>query len=759
MPWDEPLPNDLLQEWQCWLSDLEKLAEIKQTRLVGTTQQGAKLAIFADASKAAYGCCVYLVTERGSSLLFSKTRVAPIKGPKLEAELSIARLELLASLIATRIADYVTDAFEKGTILETLFFTDSLITLYRIRNGPERYKIWVANRVREIRDRSAQEQWYFVPGQLNPADLASRSATASELQENSLWWKGPAFLLLERSKWPIHKALTRSEAWHQNELDEKEKKADLPIAICWPRKEEHPLEKLVEKVTSWAKLLRIVAWMFRMVTRKNGQSRGGNCLKITEIRKAETVLIKYAQASGFPEEEKELEGTLIKWKPFKDQDGVWRATTRLEASEMLYSDTVNPILLPKANAISEKFVMNLHEIFGHAGPAQTLYHVRKHHRLVGGKREVRRILNKCIRKSCRKIVPAVQNFAPLPPERIDAGAPWQRIGVDFFGPLKVKHTCSIKDCSHPQEEKGWGCLFTCFLTRAVHVELCENMSTSTFLLAFTRLCNRRGVPDYVWSDNARTYKAASRALMAVYASIDWKEVQDSTSKRKIQWEFGIALAPWTNGLTERMVQSVKIALKRTYGDTCLRYDELESALVEAEGIVNDRPIAAVSEDEDDPGTITPSMLCIGRPIQGLPFDERNLSAQSLEKQPVAKILRIRKQLALQFWRTWRRDYLLNLQATNHSKAEDYDLKVNQIVFLKEENLAKGKWRLAKITDFKRGRDGKIRRVTLTINESSPATTLKTTTVERHVNMLGLLEGAPLLAHQISNLKDGQDAGQ
>ena len=146
------------------------------------------------------------------------------------------------------------------------------------------------------------------------------------------------------------------------------------------------------------------------------------------------------------------------------------------------------------------------------------------------------------------------------------------------------------------------------------------------------------------------------------------------------------------------------------------------------------------------------MLCIGRPIEGLPYDNRKFTAEALKRQPVAKILRQRKTLALLFWKTWRRDYLLGTLAVNLSKEKDYDLRKGQIVLLREENLGKGKWKLAKVEEMKVGRDGKVRRVILRIHDNSPNSETRTTLVERHVNALGLLEGAPLISHQEADLK-------
>ena len=84
----------------------------------------------------------------------------------------------------------------------THYFTDSLINLCRIRNGPSKYKLWVANRIHEILQGSTPSDWHHCPGVLNPADLPSRGLSANELKNSSLWWTGPDFIRNDVSTWP-----------------------------------------------------------------------------------------------------------------------------------------------------------------------------------------------------------------------------------------------------------------------------------------------------------------------------------------------------------------------------------------------------------------------------------------------------------------------------------------------------------------------------------------------------------------------------
>ena len=60
-------------------------------------------------------------------------------------------------------------------------------------NDQKRFKVFVGNRVAEIRHHSEPFQWRFVPGKLTPADLASRGAGMEEANKKSIWLNEPAF--------------------------------------------------------------------------------------------------------------------------------------------------------------------------------------------------------------------------------------------------------------------------------------------------------------------------------------------------------------------------------------------------------------------------------------------------------------------------------------------------------------------------------------------------------------------------------------
>ena len=65
---------------------------------------------------------------------------------------------------------------------------------------------------------------------------------------------------------------------------------------------------------------------------------------------------------------------------------------------------------------------------------------------------------------------------------------FQSTGTDFSGPFFVK------DIYSKTLNKCCICLFTCVTSRAVHLELTPDMTTSAFIRSVKRFVSRRGTP-------------------------------------------------------------------------------------------------------------------------------------------------------------------------------------------------------------------------------------------------------------------------
>ena len=153
----------------------------------------------------------------------------------------------------------------------------------------------------------------------------------------------------------------------------------------------------------------------------------------------------------------------------------------------------------------------------------------------------------------------------------------------------------------------WICLFTCCVTRAVHLEVVTDMSAYTFIRCLKRFTARRGVPRKILSDNWKNFKVAAVFLGRVFED---QTLIDYFSTLGTEWLFNVEKAPWWGGVFERLVKSTKRCLRKFIGQAKFSLDELHTAVVEVESIVNSRPLIYLSlSDLEEP--LTPSYLITG----------------------------------------------------------------------------------------------------------------------------------------------------
>ena len=101
-----------------------------------------------------------------------------------------------------------------------------------------------------------------------------------------------------------------------------------------------------------------------------------------------------------------------------------------------------------------------------------------------------------------------------------------------------------------REKKSYIFLFTCSLTRPIHLELLPDQTKEEFIRALKRLIARRGCPETIYSDNAKTFVTASKWIKRINKSEILHHFLDTNLSR----------APWWGGQFEEMVGIVKNAL-------------------------------------------------------------------------------------------------------------------------------------------------------------------------------------------------------
>ena len=120
-------------------------------------------------------------------------------------------------------------------------------------------------------------------------------------------------------------------------------------------------------------------------------------------------------------------------------------------------------------------------------------------------------------------------MAALPEFRGRESFPFSKVGVDFAGPLFVKSKIG-------ESKKAYIALFSCCVTRAVHLELVEDLTSQTFRRALRRFSSRRSTPALIISDNAKTFRATQKALKQLF---NHPEVRSELERTKTEWRFNL----------------------------------------------------------------------------------------------------------------------------------------------------------------------------------------------------------------------------
>ena len=143
----------------------------------------------------------------------------------------------------------------------------------------------------------------------------------------------------------------------------------------------------------------------------------------------------------------------------------------------------------------------------------------------------------------------------------------------------------------------YGPLFTCCSTRAVNLELATDLSADVFIRCLRIFRVIRGLPELIFSDNAKTFKAAAKTLSELFS---YPVVKKFLASKRIDWRFNEDRAPWWGGFSERLIQNTKRRLQKTLRNDRVNQDELRTVLVEVGGALNSRPLTYIYLSSDDP---------------------------------------------------------------------------------------------------------------------------------------------------------------
>jgi hypothetical protein len=723
--WDEPLPAHTLESWNEWRNNLQLLKHLRIPRCYKTgpdQPRSAEIHHFSDASLTGYGMCSYLklIYDNRSpqvTLVTSKSRVAPSK------PVTVPRLELMAAVLAAKVATFL-DTEMRYDNIRHVFWTDSKVVLGYIYNDHRRFHMFVSNRVHQIRSVTQPEQWNYVETEENPADLASRGLPVDRILSSTLWWKGPEFLMQ-----PTPLPLTKNE--HHSTLlpdDPNVRKTTVLVANS-EAKPEFKLSERLEYFSNWYRARRAVARCLQLKQRlkKQRSETKGNHISVSDINEAERVIIRAVQEDAFAKERDVIvkgpedvrtrketikqHSSLYRLDPFVDENGVIRVGGRIKRAN-IPRELSHPVILPQHSHITTLVINHYHAKTCHAGANTTLNEIRASgFWIIKGRSAVTSHVWNCV--GCRKLRASTvsQKMSDLPVDRLEPAPPFSASGVDMFGPFYIKEGRS--------EKKRWGVIFTCLSMRAIHIEVARALTTDGFINAYRRFVARRGPIRTLRCDCGTNFVGAKNEFEAALSEMDNDRIQQRLLQDGCDWisfKMNVPHASHMGGVWERMIRSVRNVLSGIllqHGEQ-LDDDLLHTFMIEAEAVVNSRPLTYHDKSPDSPEPLTPSQLLTLKAKVVLPPPGKFVKEDLYCRRRWRRV----QYLANEFWSRWRKEYLTTLQDRRKWCTTKDNIKPGDVVLMVEDNVTRSQWPLGVITETNESVDGHIRKVRVKTSTSS-----------------------------------------
>ncbi|XP_047993895.1 uncharacterized protein LOC125232313 [Leguminivora glycinivorella] len=538
------------------------------------------------------------------------------------------------------------------------------------------------------------DRMWFLPHFSNPADRATRCQPAQSVRIEDEWYEGPRFLYGPETSWPSHTS---------NRTDDlPERKArpstETSLAIISAKPDPSSVLPDVRRFSSYDRLLNATANVLLFIEKMRTKNKALQ-LQVRHLRKAEHMWLQYSQRRSFPEELRALsQNRLIDRKsrlydlaPELGDDGVLRMKTRLGSAPVLYT-ALQPIILDGREPFTRLLILRAHRRSAHIHNEAVINELRQEYWILHLRPTVKSVARNCALCTLRRATPRAQPLGDLPPERLQAyQRPFTHTAQDYMGPMFVT--------IGRRREKRWVCLYTCLVTRAIHLESVHSLSTDSALLSLRRFAARRGWPRTMYSDNATCFRAAATELREAYRQ--WLPVlQTYATQNRMEWKFIPPGNPSAGGAWERMIRTVKIAMSYTFNERAPKSEVFETLLAEIENIVNRRPLTHVNVDPDSEESLTPAHFLL--------LHNANLPMIGVYDENEKKQWKMAQALADHFWRRWTKEYFPLLAPRKSSHDGGRQLQPGDVVIVAEPNGPRSVWPRGVVETTYPGPDGRVR---------------------------------------------------
>ncbi|XP_062540830.1 uncharacterized protein LOC134208888 [Armigeres subalbatus] len=392
--WDEPLQNELREQWAEFRISLSRLEFLEIPRWIAYRKNclSVELHGFCDASTKAYGACIYVRCTHSdgtitTNLLVAKSRVSPLAElGKKRKQLTIPRLELSSAVLLAHLYEKTVASIPVSS--QSYFHTDSMI---------------------DLGSATPDEKWYVETRSRNGESSGCTFARHyTRRSTKSLWWEGPPWLKQEREYW-LETQEVILEVLDRSHLDESS--AVVSVATISPPSDIFSLRSTLYRLEKLVALL--LRFKYNTLHARGSISKRLGAVTLSEREDALQKLVKLSQHECFSQEIVDLERkgevrptSRIKTLHPRLIEGVLRVGGRLENAP-ISMNRKHPILLDKNHPLTFMIMRRFHFEHLHAGPQLLVASVREQYWPLSARSLARTIVHRCL--TCFRNKPVVQD--------------------------------------------------------------------------------------------------------------------------------------------------------------------------------------------------------------------------------------------------------------------------------------------------------------------------------------------------------------
>jgi hypothetical protein len=236
-----------------------------------------------------------------------------------------------------------------------------------------------------------------------------------------------------------------------------------------------------------------------------------------------------------------------------------------------------------------------------------------------------------------------------------------------------------------------------------------SLDTSSFLNAYRRFVGRRGPIRQLKSDRRTIFVGSVTELQAALSEMNQETVRQQLLKENcdfIKFQMNVLHASHIGGSWERQIRSVRNVLSALLDTNGEQPDDesLRTVMVEAEAIINSRPLSLNFASELEP--LTPNHLLTLKSNIILPSPGEFQRADVYSKKRWRRV----QYLINEFWSHWKKEFLQSLQTRQKWVQPQKNLKKGDIVVVNDEDLPRNQWKLARVAETFPSDDGLVRKV-------------------------------------------------